>query len=51
MPSGRKPYAEPLTVEQVLAWADAHKKRMGRLPNANSGRAACAPREDWGDID
>jgi hypothetical protein len=40
-----------LTVEQVLAWADAHHARTGRWPNPNSGPVAGAPGEDWGDID
>jgi hypothetical protein len=41
----------PPTVEQILAWADAHRGRTGKWPNANSGPVADAPGEDWGDID
>jgi hypothetical protein len=41
----------PLTVQQVLAWADAHHARTGRWPNVNSGPVAGAPGEDWGRID
>jgi hypothetical protein len=40
----------PLTVEQVLAWADAHYARTGRWPTAASGFVADAPGEVWGHI-
>jgi hypothetical protein len=36
-----------LTVEQILAWADAHRARTGRWPTAASGPVADAPGEDW----
>jgi hypothetical protein len=37
----------PLTVAQVLAWADAHRSRTGRWPHAGSGPVAGAPGETW----
>jgi hypothetical protein len=49
MPVFRK--RPPLTVEQVLAWADAHRERTGRWPNQNSGPVADAPEETWCAID
>jgi hypothetical protein len=39
--------APPLTVEQVLTWADAHHARTGRWPHAMSGPVAEAPEETW----
>jgi hypothetical protein len=41
----------PLTVEQILAWADAHRARMGAWPTASSGPVADAPFETWKAID
>jgi hypothetical protein len=40
----------PLTIEQILGWADAHCARTGRWPNHKSGRIAEAPSETWGRI-
>jgi hypothetical protein len=40
-----------LSVQQVLAWADAHKKRTGEWPTANSGPVADAPGEAWANVD
>jgi hypothetical protein len=37
----------PLTVGQILAWADAHKARTGRWPAAASGPIPGAPGETW----
>ena len=37
----------PLTVEQILAWADAHHARTGRWPHAMSGPIPEAPGESW----
>ena len=46
MRSGRRPYKEyvrrsirrePLTIKQILAWADAFHRRAGRWPTATSG--------------
>jgi hypothetical protein len=41
----------PLTVEQVLAWADAYRARTGRWPAAGSGPVPKAPGETWAGID
>jgi hypothetical protein len=40
----------PLTVEQILAWADAHYARTGRWPHKGSGPVEGAPGEVWGNI-
>ncbi|HZU39320.1 MAG TPA: hypothetical protein VFA18_25565, partial [Gemmataceae bacterium] len=40
-----------LTVQQILAWADAHYRRTGDWPTARSGPVADAPGETWGAID
>jgi hypothetical protein len=37
----------PLTVEQILSWADAHRRRTGRWPGANAGPVPDAPGESW----
>jgi hypothetical protein len=39
-----------LTLEQILAWADAHHAAHGRWPTAMSGRVLDAPEESWGGI-
>jgi hypothetical protein len=44
---GRKPYRKPLSVEQILAWADAHYQRTGRWPHAGSGFIPEAPGVTW----
>ncbi len=41
----------PLTVEQILAWADAHRAATGSWPNAASGAVCDAPGEVWRVID
>jgi len=41
----------PLTVEQILAWADAHHAAHGRWPHASSGPIAGAPTQNWSTID
>jgi hypothetical protein len=41
---------KPLTVEQILAWADAHHARTGRRPHAKSGPVEGAPGEVWDHI-
>jgi hypothetical protein len=43
--------APRLTEAEILAWADAHRRRTGRWPSAGSGPAAVAPGEDWKAID
>jgi hypothetical protein len=37
----------PVTVEQILAWADAHHSRTGRWPGVLSGPIPEAPDENW----
>jgi hypothetical protein len=41
----------PLTVEQILAWADAHRARTGGWPGIDSGPIADAPGESWKAVD
>ena len=41
----------PLTVEQILAWADAHHARTGGWPSANTGGVAGVPGQSWAAID
>jgi hypothetical protein len=40
-----------LTIRQILAWADAHRRRTGRWPNVTSGEVHEAPGEKWRNID
>jgi hypothetical protein len=37
----------PLTVKQILAWADVHHARTGQRPKAKSGAVVGAPGETW----
>jgi hypothetical protein len=37
----------PLTVQQILAWADAHHARTGGWPNAKTGPIPEAPGQTW----
>jgi superfamily II DNA or RNA helicase len=39
-----------LTSEMILQWADAHHKRSGKWPNANSGEVLGEPGEKWQNI-
>jgi len=39
-----------LTIPQILAWADAHKRRTGRRPTRESGPLQEAPEETWSAI-
>ena len=53
--SGRRPAAPPegipaLSVEQILAWADAHHAATGRWPSQCSGPIRGVPGETWGEI-
>jgi hypothetical protein len=41
----------PLTVQTILAWADAHHERAGSWPNRKSGPVLGAPGESWQRID
>jgi hypothetical protein len=43
--------ARSLTVEQILAWADAYRERTGSWPTRESGPVADAPGETWKKID
>src|SRR5262245_7306945 len=41
----------PLTIEQILAWADAHHERTGEWPlKERSGHVQEAPHETWAAI-
>jgi hypothetical protein len=37
--------------KQILAWADAHRRRTGGWPTADSGPIADAPGETWAQVD
>jgi hypothetical protein len=41
----------PLTIEQILAWADEHHARTGRWPTQHSGWVTADPNQDWHAID
>lgn len=41
----------PLTARVILTWADAHRRRTGRWPTADSGPVAGTRGETWGRID
>src|SRR5262249_25629238 len=41
----------PLTLIQILAWADAHFAVHGQWPSGRSGAVDTAPEEDWKNID
>ena len=41
----------PLSVEQILQWADAHYLRTGTWPTSKPGPIVEAPRETWQNID
>src|SRR5207249_616916 len=40
----------PLTVDKILAWADAFRRRTGDWPNTSSGPIEFAPDETWGAV-
>jgi hypothetical protein len=44
-------YHAPLTIPQVLAWADAFRGRTGRWPTVKSGPIPEAPGETWRAVD
>lgn len=44
VPRSDKP---PLTVEQIIAWAEAYRQRTGKWPTAASGPVEEAPEETW----
>jgi hypothetical protein len=39
-----------LSVDQILAWADAHYERTGQWPRSKSGRIIDAPGETWANV-
>jgi hypothetical protein len=41
----------PLSVEQILLWADEHRRRTGKYPSADSGQVHDEPAESWNSID
>jgi hypothetical protein len=41
----------PLSKDQLLRWAELHRKRTGRLPRYYSGRIVDAPGETWAAVD
>jgi hypothetical protein len=41
----------PLTLDQLLAWANEHYDRSGKWPNARSGPVCAAAGETWSAID
>ncbi len=41
----------PLTIDQVLSWADAYHERHGHWPKKNSGTIFDAPGETWSRVD
>jgi len=42
------PMAKPrLTIKDILAWADEHRRRTGKWATKNSGMIAAAPTEKW----
>src|SRR5438132_13226531 len=50
-PTPRKQRWPEFTVEQVLAWADAHRARTGQWPRRDSGPVLDEPREKWANVD
>jgi hypothetical protein len=44
---GRHVRHVPLSIAQILAWADAHKRRTGSWPKVDSGPIPEAPGETW----
>jgi hypothetical protein len=43
----RRTAGPPLTVAQILGWAERHLRRTGRWPTAGTGQVADAPGENW----
>jgi hypothetical protein len=44
------PQKVPLSISQVLAWADDHRRRAGRWPHGKSGPVQANPAETWDGI-
>lgn len=47
----RNKHRAALTTEQILAWAEVHRRRIGAWPSLNSGEVRGAPGETWRAID
>jgi hypothetical protein len=47
----REAASRPLTEEQILAWADEHRRRTGDWPGPLAGAVADALDEDWRNLD
>jgi len=47
----RHPRWPPLTIDRILRWADAHRKRTGEWPTSHSGKIPAAPGENWQRMD
>jgi hypothetical protein len=41
---------KPLTIPEILSWADDHRRRFGNYPSAASGPVLAKPVETWGGI-
>jgi hypothetical protein len=41
----------PLSAEQILAWAEAHRERSGRWPTAEGGPVDASGEETWKQVD
>jgi phage-related protein len=41
----------PLTIKQILNWADVHQKQTGKWPNQKSGTVLSAEGETWSGVD
>ncbi len=49
-PASGPHHRRELTTQDVLRWADAHRRQTGRWPNAASGSVQGVPGESWGAI-
>jgi hypothetical protein len=49
--SENRKHQPKLSVDQILAWADAHFERTGKWPRRNSGPIPDAPGENWANVD
>jgi hypothetical protein len=39
--------APRLTIKQILAWAESHRRQTGKWPTSESGPVLDAPEENW----
>jgi hypothetical protein len=46
-----RPRRPPLTLEQILSWADAHFARTGAWPTVGTGPVSEAPGQSWRSLD